>query len=335
MKNSLLDRIISFDKLLGVTAIAIALVAAFFSVYGIATLFAGAFVLTAIMASTLEIGKLVAVTYLYRYWNKTQSFLKIYLSIATFVLMLITSLGIFGYLSSAYQKSSMEYKANQEKIVMVESQKTYMSDKITQSKIRIQTLNDMRRLQEGRMNETLTNAFLTRNPIQLKQLQEQTVEIIKSADKDIKTEQDKIQTTIDDISKVDQQVNEMKFSSANKKDIRTFQFVADQFGVTLDEVAKWFMFTIIFVFDPLAVALILAYNVVIYKKKNDEEEIEDSINPMSLRKEEKELIDLPIVNIPESKKEVIIDTATTTTTPTIPQTNSDINNPVQNRQPWM
>jgi hypothetical protein len=218
---------------------------------------------------------------------------------------------------------------------MVESQKTYMSDKITQSKIRIQTLNDMRRLQEGRMNETLTNAFLTRNPIQLKQLQEQTVEIIKSADKDIKTEQDKIQTTIDDISKVDQQVNEMKFSSANKKDIRTFQFVADQFGVTLDEVAKWFMFTIIFVFDPLAVALILAYNVVIYKKKNDEEEIEDSINPMSLRKEEKELIDLPIVNIPESKKEVIIDTATTTTTPTIPQTNSDINNPVQNRQPWM
>jgi hypothetical protein len=266
MKDKLIDKLISFDKLLGITAITLALVAAFFSVYGIATLFAGAFVLTAIMASTLEVGKLVTVTFLYRYWQKSKSFLKIYLCVAAFVLMLITSIGIFGYLSAAYQKSALEFKASQEKIILIEGQKTYLHDKIEQSKARIKTLNDMRAMQEARLNEGMTNAFLVRNPLQLKQLQEQTIDMVKSADANIKEEQTKIQTTTDEIQGIDTKVNEMKFASAGKKDIRTFQFVAEQFGTTLDNVAKWFIITLIFVFDPLAVALILAYNIAVYKK---------------------------------------------------------------------
>jgi hypothetical protein len=300
MKDKILDRIIRFDNLLGLTAIAIALVAAFFSVYGIATLFAGAFVLTAFMASTLEIGKLVAVTFLYRYWAKTKHFLKYYLSIATLVLMLITSMGIFGYLSAAYQKSSLEFKAGQEKIAMVEGQRVYLTDKIAQSKTRINTLNEIRKTQENRLSETLTNAFLTKNPIQLKQLQDQTDEMIKTADSNISKEQDTIQKTTDAISKLDEQVNEMKFASANKKDIRTFQFVADQFGTTLDKVAKWFIFTIIFVFDPLAIALILAYNVVTYKKSDELTKVEFP--------EKSALVNLPqSTNSDNLKKEEIVD----------------------------
>lgn len=289
MKDKLIDRFIGFDRLLGLTAFTIAIVAAFFSVYGIATLFAGAFTLTAIMASALEIGKLVSVTFLYRYWEKTKGFLKIYLSIATLVLMLVTSLGIFGYLSSAYQKSAIEFKSGQEKIVLIEGQKTYLHDKISQAEARIKTLNDMRATQEGRLNQALTNSYLTRNPLQLKQIQEQTVDMIKSADDNIKTEQARIQTSTDEIQKINEQVNEMKFSSAGKKDIRTFQFVADQFGTTLDNVAKWFILTLIFVFDPLAIALILAYNVVTYKK-------------------EKEAVQLPPED-PQPKRELILDTS--------------------------
>lgn len=304
MKDKLIDRIISFDKLLGLTAFTIALVAAFFSVYGIATLFAGAFLLTAVMASALEIGKLVSVTFLYRYWNKTKGFLKFYLCVATFVLMLVTSLGIFGYLSAAYQKSAIEFKAGQEKIVMVESQKGYLTDKISQSKSRIKTLNDLRATQEERLSTALTNAFLTRNPLQLKQLQEQTVEMIKSADDNIKTEQQRIQTTTDEIQKIDQQVNEMKFASAGKKDIRTFQFVAEQFGTTLDKVAKWFILTLIFVFDPLAVALILAYNVAVYKKQ-------------------KEAVD-PIESTPTPKRQVILNDMSDAPQPSISGTDVQV-----------
>ena len=72
-----------------------------------------------------------------------------------------------------------------------------MTDKISQATSRIKTLNEMRKLQESRMNESLTNAFITRNPIQLKQLQDQTAEMIKDADADIKVQQDIIQKTID------------------------------------------------------------------------------------------------------------------------------------------
>ena len=269
MKDKILDSIIKFDNLLGITAVSIALVAAFFSVYGIATLFAGAFILTAIMASSLEIGKLVVVTFLYRYWKKTNRFLKSYLMIASVVLMLVTSLGIFGYLSAAYQKSSTEYKQAQSKIEMVDGQKMYLSDKIAESKVRIQNLSEMRKIQEGRLSEGLTNVFLSRNPIQLKQLQQQTIEMVNTAESDIKLEQDKIQQTSDQIEQINQKVNDMKMEAGNKKDIKTFQFVADQFGTSLDNVAKWFIFTIIFVFDPLAVALILAYNVATYKEKKE------------------------------------------------------------------
>jgi hypothetical protein len=296
MKERIIDRYIGFERLLGITAIIIALVAAFFSVYGIATLFAGAFVLTAIMASALEVGKLVAVTFLYRYWKKTEWFLKAYLSIATLVLMVVTSIGIFGYLSAAYQKSAIEFKANQERIVMIESQKTYLNDKIDQSKIRIQILNEMRKIQETRLSEALTNAFLTRNPIQLKQIQDQTVELVKSADADIKSEQIKIQDSNNESQKIDQQVNEMRFSSASNKDIQTFQFVADQFGSTLDKVAKWFIITLIFVFDPLAVALILAYNVVAYKG-NYERVLEPAKIPTLFTK--------PVVKVPVNNTSVV------------------------------
>lgn len=266
MKDRILDRIVRFDILLGITALVIALVAAFFSVYGISTLFAGAFIATAIMASSLEVGKLVTVTFLYRYWHKTKGYLKSYLTIATVVLMLITSLGIFGYLSAAYQKSAIEFKANQEKIVMIESQKPFYTNLIGQSESRIRSLTAIRTVQEARMSEAMTNAFLIRNPLQLKQLQEQTITLINQANEDIKIESGQIRTNQAKIMSINEEINTMKFASAGKKDIQTFQFVAEQFGTTLDKVAKWFIFSLIFVFDPLAIALILAYNIAIFKE---------------------------------------------------------------------
>jgi len=268
MKDFISNHIIKFDKLLGLTAITIAFVSAFFSVYGIATLFAGAFVLTAIMAASLEIGKLVAVTFLYRYWNKINKLLKTYLSIASVVLMLVTSIGIFGYLSSAYQKSSIEFKSTQDKIAMVESNKGFYTNTIAKSELRIKMLSEMRVVQESRLSEGITNAFLSRNPLQLKELQDQTIALINESNSEIKSEDIKIKENQVKIMEINDQINHMKFDSAGKKDIQTFKFVADQFGTTLDNVAKWFILVIIFVFDPLAIALILAYNVVVYKPEN-------------------------------------------------------------------
>lgn len=272
MKDYIIDKL-GFKLVLGISALLVATVAAFFSVYGIATLFSGAMFSVAIMATVLEIAKFVSVTYLYRYWKKTKTWLSAYLSIALIVLMIITSMGIFGYLSAAYQKSSTAYKAQQEQIVLVEKSKVSFQNKIDQAQKRILSLDALRTVQESRLSESITNAFISRNAITLKQIQDQTAEMIKSTETDVKSEQNKIEAAIVEIQKLDTNINEMKYGE-NNKDIRTFEFVAKLFNTTLDTVAKWFIFLLIIVFDPLAIALILAYNVVAYKQFN-----EDSMPP--------------------------------------------------------
>lgn len=259
----------AFPHFLGFTALLIALCAAFFSVYGIGNLFAGAAFSAMIMASSLEIGKLIATTFLYRYWNKTVGLVKTYLTIAVISLMVITSAGIFGFLSAAYQKSSLIYKLNQEKIIATEASKGYYSNAITSASERIKILNETRTIQEDRLSTALKDPILTRNIIQLKQIQDQTIKLIDQANDDIKIENDKIEFNRSKMQSIDETVNAMKISGIEKKDIQTFKFLADALGVSLDAVAKWFIVSLIFVFDPLAIALILAYNVVVYRKEDE------------------------------------------------------------------
>jgi hypothetical protein len=85
----------------------------------------------------------------------------------------------------------------------------------------------------------------------------------------MKEQNDKIQTSIEDVRKIDEQVNQLKLGSAEKKDIQTFKFVADALGLSLDTVARWFIISIIFVFDPLAICLILAYNVAVFRREDE------------------------------------------------------------------
>ena len=268
MKDKLLPKS-KFPLILGLSALFIALCAAFFSVYGIATLFAGASISAMVMASSLEVGKLVGTTFLYRYWHKCQTFLKSYLIVSILVLMAVTSLGIFGYLSAAYQKSSIQFGVVQDKITSVEGQKTYHKSKMEAARKRIDDLTKLRSTQEDRMSGVITNEFLSRNPLQLKQLQQQTIDLITETDKNIKDENAKIQESIEDVRKIDEQVNQLKLGTAEKKDVVTFKFVADALKLPLDTVARWFILSIIFVFDPLAICLILAYNVAVYRKEDE------------------------------------------------------------------
>ena len=110
MLQKIKERIFPF--LIALSALSISASAAFYSVTGLSMLFAGASVAVLIMASSLEVAKLVIASLLYQYWNKLHAGLKVYLTIATVVLMLLTSAGIYGYLSNAYQTT-----ANQSSIV--------------------------------------------------------------------------------------------------------------------------------------------------------------------------------------------------------------------------
>jgi len=250
----------TFEKMVGLSSLFIASCAAFFSIIGIGMLFSGSAIASMIMASSLEIGKLVATTFLYRYWKSSRLLLKTYLILAVVALMFITSLGIFGYLTSAYQQSSIENKLSEEKIVYIQDQKKMYGDKINDAKKRIENITKLRTSQENRLNESITNVIISRNPIQLAQIQQSTKEFIDKSEQDMDVENNKIQSTVDEIQKLDKQISDIKIKSGGQKDLQTFKFVADEFGVDINKVVKWFIICLISVFDPLAICLLLAYN---------------------------------------------------------------------------
>jgi len=250
----------TFEKMVGLSSLFIASCAAFFSIIGIGMLFSGSAIASMIMASSLEIGKLVATTFLYRYWKSSRLLLKTYLILAVVALMFITSLGIFGYLTSAYQQSSIENKLSEEKIVYIQDQKKMYVDKINDAKKRIENITKLRTSQENRLNESITNVIISRNPIQLAQIQQSTKEFIDKSEQDMDVENNKIQSTVDEIQKLDKQISDIKIKSGGQKDLQTFKFVADEFGVDINKVVKWFIICLISVFDPLAICLLLAYN---------------------------------------------------------------------------
>ena len=291
MKN-----LINFEKLVGLSSLVIASCAAFFSIIGIGMLFSGSSIAAMIMASSLEIGKLVATSFLYRYWQKSQFLLKSYLVISVLVLMLITSAGIFGYLTGAYQQSALEMKISNQKIEIIESQKKYSQDKIDASKKRIENVISLRNSQESRLNESMTNNLIARNPIQLRQIQQQTADFIEQSQKDIESENQKIQKGIDELQSFDKQITDLRIQNGSKKDIQTFQFIADEFGVDLNKVVKWFIIALISVFDPLAVCLLLAYNTTLYQK-NDEIK-----NNFSEKESNKETVKEIIKEVPVEKE---------------------------------
>jgi chaperonin cofactor prefoldin len=222
--------------------------AAWFSVLGIATLFSGSYTSVLIMASSLELGKLVATTYLHHYWSKTGALLKTYLLVAISMLMCITSLGIFGYLSAAYSSNSSKFALVDSRIEAETSRKASINSELEQIQARVETLNSARRSQEERLPKmSAANA----RPIY--------ADIERTA-AEIERLSARMQTLQDNKISADAEIANLKGQIGAAKDIGTFKFVADHLDVPLDTVVMWFVAIIIAVFDPLAIALLLAYN---------------------------------------------------------------------------
>ncbi len=121
MWNSIKERI--FPLIIALSALSVSASAAVYSVTGLSMLFAGASTAIIIMAASLEVAKLVIASLLYQYWGKLNKILRVYLTIAAAVLILITSAGIYGYLSSAYQKTADQTSIVESKIAALESKK--------------------------------------------------------------------------------------------------------------------------------------------------------------------------------------------------------------------
>lgn len=269
-----------FPIALGISALFVAIIAAFFSIMGIGMLFSGAFISATLMASSLEFGKLTATTFLYRYWNKTSKWLRSYLIVAVLALMAITSIGVFGWLSAAYQGSSLKYEITQQQISVLEGQKTQLDSQSDISTNRIKELSALRSSQEARMSEVLNNTVLARNPTQFRQVQEQNLQLIRDTESSVSTEQKKLESLRGQRLDIDKRIADIRMENIKTKDVVTFQFVADSIGLSLNTTVKWFIVVIIVVFDPLAVCLLLSYNVIVFDRSTKQKVVVSEIVPI-------------------------------------------------------
>jgi hypothetical protein len=243
--------------LVGISALIIAGCAAFFSITGLGVLFSGAALSVMVMAGSLEFAKLVAATYLKQKWDEITGFNKWYLVSAVAVLMLITSAGIFGYLSNAFQQQNL-------KLQQVDREIAVYSTKITTNDAQITQLNT----QLGQLSST-QNTILDKGKVNSRLLRS-----IDSKDRQVGTINKKISSLQDDNAKNNDEINKIKIKNLDlEKEVGGFRFVAEAFGMELKNVVKFFIFLIVIVFDPLAVALIIAFNGLIDVKKKKREDI--------------------------------------------------------------
>lgn len=227
----------AYIAFLGFSAAVVSVTGAFFSISGLAKLFSGAPIAVMVMAGALELAKLVSASFLHRNWTQMHFIMKFYLSLAVGILMAITSMGIFGYLSFAYQHTSMELKNTMVQIDFLESQERKVKsevDRLQKNLDEIPVNRVTRRLEAQKEMEPSFQA-----------LQRQSIEV------------------------------QMKLKTENLKklgfqmEIGPVIYVAELFGAKTDNVATYLIILFVFVFDPLAVCLVLATSFAIKQRENE------------------------------------------------------------------
>jgi len=279
-----------FKLLLGLSALFLAGCGAFFSVTGIGLLFSGSFWSTIVMASSLEFGKIMATSFLYRYWKKINNIIKIYLLGAVVILMGITSLGIFGYLSQAFYSTKSSIDAIESQLSLLEAKKISLQSQIASNNDRIKTLTDTRKNQEGNLTKVLDQSTTTTvtksggffgNDTQEKVIDKKSVELKSQTLNSVQSNITSLESNIEkinninsnllgEINQLDTSIIDLK-SKITKSDIGTYKFIAEAFNVKMETVVKYFILIIVSVFDPLAVSLLLAYNIVANRKFEENE----------------------------------------------------------------
>lgn len=299
-------------------ALSVAGCAAYFSVWGLSQLFAGASTSVIIMASILELSKIVTTTALHTYWDKLAKTLKIYLSISVVILMIITSAGIYGFLSNAYQKTANKLEIHEGELSVLDGKKQIFeksvsdNQKIIDTKTkRLDQLSNLRTSQESRLDGSKSNR--ARNSVR-SDIASANEEIQKLT-KDIDDLNAKNAILSDSIGAYNVKNLEMKSNSDVAGEVGPLKYISELTGVPMANVVNYLILLLVFVFDPLAVALVLATNKVFEiqgeelplepKKDSTKEVLEEILD--ELKHENNETVeDSPVFeNVPEPIEEII------------------------------
>ena len=270
-----------FPYIIALSALAVSASAAFYSVSGIMKLFAGASLAVGIMAGSLEVAKLVIASLLYQYWTELNQFLRTYLTIAAFVLILITSAGIYGFLSSAYQETANRAGIVDQKVLALETKKKLYEGTREGIYKEKQSLSGLKES----LSKGSTTQFTDRKGNLVVRSNNASIKQIESASKSDEKLSGKLDAVNDSIFSLENKILEVKTSSTVSSELGPLKYLSGLTGQPMDKIINWFLLVIIFVFDPLAIALVIAANFAFGRKEQQE-----------LTEEDKEWLEAPLVD---------------------------------------
>ena len=253
-----------FPFLIAFSALSVSTSAAFYSVSGLSKLFAGASLEVIIMAGSLEFAKLVTASLLYQYWDTINKTLRTYLSIATVVLVLITSMGIYGFLSAAYQETYSKLSAVenqkgfiQQKIDFYQNDVTRYDTEIERISSNISTLSNAKASTIQVRDTSVSGGFRqTISTTELRMAQSR----INIEEENRKLAQSKRIIASDSLQKFQLQVLELDNNTEVAGELGPLQYLSSLTGYSMDKIINVLLLIIIFVFDPLAISLVIASN---------------------------------------------------------------------------
>jgi hypothetical protein len=263
-----------FPFLIAFSALSISASAAFYSVTGLSKLFAGASFAVIIMASSLEISKLVIASLLYQYWDKLNKGLKIYLTIAVVILILITSAGIYGFLSGAYQETSTKSGVIDKQVELLVTKKSSFE------KIKVQYETEKQSITEnistlrnalGNNNQSYRDAegnIITYSSSANRKAYEKQLEVAIQKDEQLTN---KIQTFNDSIINLETRIVEVQSNTELTSELGPLKYLSSITGKSMDTIINYLLLVIIFVFDPLAISLVIAANFAFAQLRNKDE----------------------------------------------------------------
>ena len=266
-----------FPIIITLSALSVSASAAFYSVFGLSKLFAGASTEVIIMAGALEAAKLVVASLLYQYWDTINKFLRAYFVIACFVLIIITSGGIYGFLSGAYQETSTQSEFLDKQVAVIE-----------QKQVRFEEQKGDLKIEKAALAKSISDLRVSlSNPQQVSWYDKNSETVItstsssarKALQSELKTtiaDRDniniKIEAVMDSINKTDMVLLDKEISNEAESELGPLKYLAETTGYPMNQVVNWFLLLIIFVFDPLAIALVVASNMAFAKINKPEKE---------------------------------------------------------------
>jgi hypothetical protein len=245
-----------FPFLIALSALSVSASAAFYSVSGLSKLFAGASLEVIIMASSLEVAKLVIASLLYQYWDKLNNTLKVYLTIACTVLILITSMGIYGFLSSAYQETANKDGVVTQQVTALETKKGLYEqnrDNILKEK---QSLAELK----GTLSKGSTTQYTDKKGNLVVRSNNATIRNIEAANRSDEKLSAKLDVANDSIFSLENKILEVKTNGDAASELGPLKYLSELTGVEMNRIINWLLLVIIFVFDPLAIALVISAN---------------------------------------------------------------------------